>query len=141
MALMQEFLLDNLFWLITASAAAGGLVWTFIQGGRLTLSPQAAILAVSRGGGVFLDIRPAADFSTGHIPKSQNLPGGATERLSAIAKFKQKPVVLVCPTGQQARKTAATLVQEGFAQVHVLAGGIAGWREANLPLFNRKEKK
>ena len=138
---MQEFLLENVFWVVTALIASAGLVWTFMQGGKMSLSPQAAILAVSRGNGVFLDIRPAAEFSTGHIPKSQNVPGEIKDRLSSIAKFRQKPVVLVCPTGHQARKAAAELVKEGFAQVHVLAGGINGWKDANLPLFNKKEKK
>ena len=125
-----------------AAGSAAGLGWTFARAGKLVLAPQAAILAVSRGGGTFLDSRAAADYAAGHIPKSQNIPDSELPtRLPSIAKFKQKPIVLVCPNGMQAKKTVGALTKDGFTKVHVLAGGVAGWRDANLPLFNKKNKK
>ena len=139
---MQEFLLHNLFWLFLATASFTGLVWTFVRGGKINLSPQAAILAVSRGGGLFLDIRSAAEFSGGHIPRSQNIPSSELPaRTAAISKFKKSPVVVVCPNGHQARKTVRQLADGGFSNVHILSGGIAAWRDANLPLFSKKAQK
>lgn len=139
---MQEFLLQNVFWLLLALASFAGLLWTFARAGKINLSPQAAILAVSRGSGIFLDIRPVAEFSGGHIPRSQNIPGSElSARTTAIAKFKKSPVVVVCASGLTARKSARELTDGGFSDVHVLSGGINAWREANLPLFNKKDQK
>ena len=137
---MEQFFLDNIFWMAAAVVSTAGLTWTFVRSGRINLSPQSATLAVSRGGGVFLDIRPAVEFAAGHIPRSQNIPASElSTRLASIAKFKQKPVVMVCPNGAHARRAARQLTNDGFAQVHVLSGGIAGWRDANLPLFNKRK--
>lgn len=135
---VDAFLLDNVLWVAVALGAGGGLVWTFVRAGRISLTPQAATLLVTRGGGVFLDVRPAAEYGTGHIPRSQNVPESElATRKAAVEKFKNKPVVVVCANGMRARKVAQQLVRDGFAQAHVLAGGVAGWRDANLPLFNK----
>lgn len=138
---MEAFLLDNVAWLLTAALAAAGVVWTTMRAGGARLSPQKAILAVSRGGGVFLDVRPPAEFSASHIPRAQNVPWEQfASALSSLAKFKDKPVVVVCPNGMLAGKAMAQLAKGGFSRVHVLAGGIAGWRDANLPLFGKGGK-
>lgn len=138
---MEYFLLDNLFWLLLAMVSAGGLIWTFKRGGKINLSPQSAILTVNRGGGVFLDVRPPTDYTGGNIPNSQNVPlDEIAARLPGLAKFKKKPVVLVCANGISARKLIPQLQKDGFEQVFLLTGGIAGWREANLPLLNKNRK-
>ncbi|MCH9704714.1 MAG: rhodanese-like domain-containing protein [Proteobacteria bacterium] len=134
---MTSFLLDNLFWLLTALFASAGLVWTFIRAGKTNLSPQAAILAV-RGGGVFLDIRPNAEFLNGHIARSQNIPEGeVAARLPSLAKFRKKSVVVVCQNGLRSRKTVQQLLKEGFTNVYALTGGVAAWRDANFPLLSK----
>ena len=136
---MVAFILDNLFWFTMACISAAGLSWTFARAGRLALSPQVAVLAVSRGGGVFLDIRSAAEYASGHIPRAQNVPVEEVEkRKEALAKFKQKPVVLICPSDLRGRQTAQMLIKEGFKNVRLLAGGMNAWREAQMPLFHKK---
>lgn len=136
---MQEFLLNNVFWLLLAAVSAAGLVWTFIRSGQLSVTPQAATLSVSREGGIFLDIRPSADYAGGHIARAQNIPSSDVEnRLNSIHKYRDKPVVIVCQNGMKSRATAQQLMKAGFANVRVLAAGIAGWRDAQMPLTTKK---
>jgi rhodanese-related sulfurtransferase len=47
---------------------------------------------------------------------------------------KDRPVIVVCNTGSTAGPAAAQLRSAGFAEVFVLAGGLAAWREAGLPV-------
>jgi len=139
---MMEFLLDNLFWVLMACVAAGGLSWTFARSSSLSLSPQAAVLLVGRGGGLFLDIRPHREFASGHIARARNISADDVGRGSPadIGKYKKKPVVVVCANGTKARAAAQTLVKAGFDNVRVLAGGIGGWREAQMPLVEKSGK-
>jgi rhodanese-related sulfurtransferase len=79
------------------------------------------------------DRRSAHDFSKGSLPNARNLPTDKINDRMAELK-KDKPVLLVCATGTSAGRTAALLRSRGFTEVFVLGGGIAGWREAGLPL-------
>ena len=136
---MIEFLLDNIFLVLLACASAGGLSWTFARSSSLSLSPQAAVLTVGRGGGLFLDIRPSREFDDGHIARARNIPASDIERdKDIIAKYKKKPVVVICANGMKARATAQTLIKSGFDDVRVMTGGIGGWRDAQLPLVGKK---
>jgi rhodanese-related sulfurtransferase len=51
-----------------------------------------------------------------------------------LAAAKALPVVVVCKDGQVSGGAAKRLRKAGFEQVYVLDGGIAGWRQADLPL-------
>lgn len=138
---MEAFLLDNIFWLTLASAAAGGLFWTFARDGQLTLSPQAAVLVANRDGGVFVDVRPPAEFSAGHIALAKNIPASEmAKKMETLNKYRQKPVIVVCQNGMRGKAAAQQLRKANFAQVRSLAGGMSGWREAQLPLSTKKEK-
>ena len=54
------------------------------------------------------------------------------EKLRDIKK--DKPLIVVCATGSRAGKAAAQLRANGYGEVYVLAGGLAAWREAGLPI-------
>ena len=84
---------------------------------------------------VVVDISPSADFEKGHIAGSRNVQAsqfGPEHKLVAAAR--QKPVVVVCRSGMTAQGAAKKLKKAGFEQVYVLDGGIAAWRQADLPL-------
>ena len=51
-----------------------------------------------------------------------------------LPKNKALPLVVVCPTGTRATRAVATLKKLGFENAQSLAGGLAAWREANLPV-------
>ena len=42
--------------------------------------------------------------------------------------------VIVCPTGSRAPRAVMVLKKLGYENARVLAGGLAAWRAANLPI-------
>jgi len=41
---------------------------------------------------------------------------------------------VLCPTGARATRAVAILRKLGYENSRALAGGVAAWREANLPI-------
>ena len=138
---MLAFLLDNLFWAVLALLSATGLVWTFVRAGQASLTAQAAVLLVSRTNGLFIDVRSAAEFADGHIANAHNIPSSEFDkRLEALSKHKKKPIVVVCQNGMRGRAALQQLEKAGFEGARILTGGIAAWREAQLPLTAKPTK-
>lgn len=102
--------------------------------GAQRLSPQMATQMINHQNALVLDIRPSEAFTTGHIVGSISLPLTELEqKLKKIEKFKSQPIVITCAGGLESPRAAAILTKHGF-QVSLLAGGIRGWKEAELPL-------
>ena len=137
---MADFLLANWFWLALAAASAGGLSWSFVRGAAVALEPGLAVQVVEREGGVFLDIRSAEEFARGHIVRAVNLPvDDIAKRAREISRHKEKPVVVVCQNGMRSRQTVRKLAELGFQRPAALSGGMAAWRDAQLPTATRKK--
>ena len=104
------------------------------RGGR-SVSPQELVNLVNRDGAVVIDVRDAGEFSQGHIVDAINVPHSAIAgRLAELGKYKEKPVVLACKMGQHAGSAGTVLRKAGFGNVARLRGGVAEWRNQNLPL-------
>jgi rhodanese-related sulfurtransferase len=64
-----------------------------------------------------------------------NIPHSALEgRVVELAKYKEKPLTIVCKMGQHAGASGALLRKAGFANVTRLTGGMTEWRNQNLPV-------
>lgn len=83
-----------------------------------------------------VDVRDKAEFKTGYITGSVNIPMGELA-LKAPTLDKARPIVVVCKLGQRAQTAAALLKQQGYSNVVVLSGGLAAWRNEGLPLITR----
>ena len=104
------------------------------RGGR-TVSAQQLVSLVNKEGAIVLDLRDQKEFAAGHIVDSVNIPHASLEsRLSELDKYKDKPIVLACKMGQHAGSAGTALRKKGFADVSRLSGGIAEWRNQNLPV-------
>lgn len=105
------------------------------KSGGNRLSPTDAIQFINHKNAFVLDIRTQDSFATGHILRAMNIPqSGLLQEINKIKKYKDKPVIVVCNTGQMSTVMASKLTKEGFNQVYVLVGGIQGWTGAGLPL-------
>ena len=51
-----------------------------------------------------------------------------------LENSKDKPIIVVCAMGNQARGTANAMLKDGFANVSVLKGGMNAWQSASLPV-------
>ena len=66
---------------------------------------------------------------------ARNVPLGQLEkRLPEVVKNKAMPVILVCPSGARAQRALGTAKTLGYGKAVVLGGGLAAWKEANLPV-------
>jgi rhodanese-related sulfurtransferase len=130
-----QFLIDNIILIAVAFISGAMLVWPLIRGRASgpSLSTLQATQLINTRNPQIVDLRSADDFSKGSLPNARNLPTDKINDRMAELK-KDKPVLLVCATGTTAGRTAALLRSRGFTEVFVLGGGIAGWREAGLPV-------
>jgi rhodanese-related sulfurtransferase len=118
------------------------IVWTEIAR-RLTgykaLSPSELTAMVNREDALVVDVSAAADFDKGRIAGAKNLPMAQFDpEHKLLGKDKDRPVVLVCRTGQASTQAAGKLVKAGWNRVHLLEGGIPAWLQADLPLVKGK---
>ena len=84
-----------------------------------------------------LDVRTAEDFvgEQGHIEKAVNIPvEDLQQRMDEIGNYLEQPVAIVCRTDRKSAKAALLLTEEGFADVHIVRGGMTKWIEAGLPV-------
>ncbi len=104
------------------------------RGGR-SVSAQQLVDMVNREDAVVLDLRDRKEFDAGHIVDSVNIPYASLEsRLTDLDKYRERPVVIACKMGQHAGAAGTMLRKKGFANVSRLTGGIAEWRNQNLPV-------
>ena len=132
----MDFVLQN--WYLFAAAIASGtllLMPTLAQGGGAgRVSAADAVQLINREKGVLIDVSEPAEFAAAHALGSKNAPLATLETSRELPKNKSLPLVIVCPTGSRAPRAAMVLRQLGYETARVLAGGLAAWRAANLPI-------
>jgi rhodanese-related sulfurtransferase len=132
-----QFLQDN--WMLAALAAVSGamLAWSFL-GGRLSGVEQADTLKATRlynDDALILDVREDKEYASGHIPRARHIPlGQLANRIQELDKFKSKPILVTCRSGQRSARACGMLKKAGFETVYNQAGGIIAWERANLPI-------
>ncbi|HXF15748.1 MAG TPA: rhodanese-like domain-containing protein [Burkholderiales bacterium] len=134
----MKFVLNNI-WLVLAALISGAiLIWPLINrrlSGVPEIGAMQAVQLLNRKNAVMIDVREPAEFSAGHAPNSRNIPlPQLDKRIGELEKFKNRPAVLVCQTGNRSHAATTQLKKAGFAEVVVLAGGIGAWQQANLPV-------
>ena len=101
------------------------------------LTPAVAINMINDEDAIVFDLREAEVFRAGHIIDSK-LATVDDFNQNRMEKYKTKPLILVCARGLQSSALATKLRAKGFAQPMALAGGIAAWQAASLPLVKKK---
>jgi uncharacterized membrane protein YdjX (TVP38/TMEM64 family)/rhodanese-related sulfurtransferase len=84
-----------------------------------------------------LDVRTAGDFTgeQGHIDTAVNIPlEELQQRMDEIGGYLEQPVAIVCRTDKRSAKAAQLLTEAGFADVHIVRGGMTKWLKAGLPV-------
>jgi rhodanese-related sulfurtransferase len=133
----------NLVLIAIVLISGGLLLWpTLRSGGRGGVSAAEATQLINRRNAVVIDLRSADEFAKGHLPSARQLAIGELEsKAGQIAKNKSNPVLLVCQTGQQSLKAQRLVKEAGFAEVHVLDGGVDAWQKAGMPVVKQGGSK
>ncbi len=132
----MKFLVEN-WYLITIALASGGLLlWPKLRAASLTgaVSTSEAVRLINRERAVLIDVSEPKDFAAGHATGSKNIPLATLESSNELPKNKALPLVVVCGTGSRSSRAVAILHKLGFAGARPMVGGLAAWREANLPI-------
>ena len=136
-------MLNNWHLLLAALVSGGLLLWPLIKGragGAAAVGTAEAVRLMNREKAVLIDISEPAEYAAGHAGGARNLPFGQLDKVPAQAggkglpSNKALPVLLMCPTGARSARAVAVLKKAGYENVRTLAGGLAAWREANLPV-------
>lgn len=102
------------------------------------INPTQAMQLVNQEDAVLVDIRDEGDYKAGHLPAAVHLPfNELANRLKDLNKYRDRPVIVYCLTGNRADAAGVVLKKEGF-NVHTLQGGFHGWQNANLPITRKK---
>ncbi|MDR5778301.1 rhodanese-like domain-containing protein [Caballeronia sp. LZ065] len=130
---------QNIALIVIALVSGALLLWPAImRRGRGGISAAEATTLINRRNAVVVDLRPAAEFASGHLPSSRNLEVSELQaKIGQIAKNKSNPVVLVCQTGQQSQRASRSVSEAGYAEVHVLEGGVDAWQKAGMPVVKQ----
>ena len=82
-----------------------------------------------------LDVRTPGEFAAEHIAGAYNVPlDTLSEHGAEIRAAVKDPVVLVCRSGQRARKAEEALKSAGMSNLHILEGGVSAWTAAGQPV-------
>ena len=103
-----------------------------LERGTQALSPEAFEAAANETGAVILDVRKAADFAKGHIPRSIfiGIDGGFAPWVGALIADTEQPILLVADEGRE-EETITRLSRVGFdGTIGYLKGGFKAWEAA-----------
>jgi hydroxyacylglutathione hydrolase len=96
-------------------------------------APFAAEILSSAEPPLAIDVRAPRERDQKHISGSMSLPlNHLTEKLSKLPVG--RPLLVYCAGGYRSSIAASLLQSRGFSHVSEIAGGIAGWEAAGLPV-------
>ena len=138
----SEFVLNNL---ILFAALLGVLVLLIRaeldhQANKgLLLSPASAIRLINNhDDALIIDIRAVAEYKKGHIKGAKNTPlSDFASGIEAYSGYKNKPVLIYCNSGSTTGRAIKLLKNAGYEKINNLEGGVAAWKEANMPLSKK----
>lgn len=102
------------------------------------LDVNAAVQVMNQDDAVVLDVREDKEVADGRITGARHIAlGNLNNRMGELNKYKDKPLLVYCRSGNRSSHACSQLTKAGFSDVYNLAGGIVAWESANLPLSKR----
>jgi rhodanese-related sulfurtransferase len=99
-----------------------------------SVTAQDAVRLMNQGA-LVLDIRTRAQFDAAHVNGARHIPAAELEaQADTLKKYREKPVVVYCESGNLAPSAIRRLTEKGFTRAVGLRGGLAAWRADSLPL-------
>jgi len=132
-----QFITSNFFPISLALMSGGMILWSLFGSkvrGIKDVDTHEALQLINHKNAYILDVRQPDEYKGGHILNAQLIPlANLQARIGELAKYKDKPVVVVCRSGNRSGSACTTLAKHGFTEAYNLAGGMIAWQKANLP--------
>jgi rhodanese-related sulfurtransferase len=129
-----SFFLEYWYLFVVAAVSGGMLLWPLVNGSGGGISVQDAVLLINRQKAQVIDVSTPEEFAAAHIAGAKNLPLQALDTAKGLPSNKKLPLVVVCARGARAAQAKPRLMRLGHEEVHVLAGGLSAWQQAQLPV-------
>lgn len=98
-------------------------------------TPEEALAAV-RNGALLIDVRNPGEFKSGHAEAARSVPL-STLAESANTLPRDRPLQLICASGNRSRTAVRLLERSGFTNVSSVRGGTTAWASRGLPMAHR----
>jgi rhodanese-related sulfurtransferase len=86
-------------------------------------------------GAQLIDVREPVEWAETGVPQGAVLiPLGDLESRAAAELAADRPVYVICRSGNRSRTGSDILVGLGFAEVYNVDGGVVAWLDAGLPV-------
>jgi rhodanese-related sulfurtransferase len=136
--MLVQFISSNILPIFIAVFSGIMLLWSFFGNrfrGVKEVDTVAALQLINHKDAIVLDVREPNEYASGHVLNSKHIPlGKLKERMGELEKYKDRPVVVVCRSGNRSGTACFLLGKQGFAQAFNLAGGVQAWQKNKLPL-------
>lgn len=133
----MDFITNNIFLIAIAFISGAMLLYPMLSrgtGGPWVNTVEATNM-INREDAVVIDVREPAEYAKGHILAAKNVPLAQIEtRISDLEKYKSRPLIVHCETGNRSGNAVAALRAKGFERAVNLSGGISAWLQAGLPM-------
>jgi rhodanese-related sulfurtransferase len=133
-----QFVISNILPISIAFFSGIMLMWSLFGNrfrGIKEVDTSAALQLINHKDAVVLDVRERSEYDAGHVLNSKFIPlGKLKERMGELEKFKDRPIVVVCKSGNRSGTACFLLAKQGFSQAYNLAGGVQAWQKNQLPL-------
>ena len=86
---------------------------------------------------LLLDVRSEEELhgELGHLPGITHIPlNELNARIDELGDWMEQPVLILCRTDVRSAKAARQLAARGFADVHVVSGGMSAWNAEGWPV-------
>lgn len=134
----MQFLQNNILMVLVAVSSGTMLLWSLF-GNRLRgvqeVNSAAALQLINHKNALVLDVREEKEFNGGHILNAKLVPlGKLPGQVAELERYRERPIIVVCRSGQRSASACALLAKQGFGQAYNLEGGVLAWQKAGLPL-------
>jgi rhodanese-related sulfurtransferase len=129
---LNHLLLVSAFIVILAMLAGVELRYRF--GKVKDIAPGEATRLINHENAVLVDMRNDKDYREGHIVNAVQVPADKNEAAGKLDKYRDRPLIVCCRSGNQSLRLCTELSKKGFGSVYNLKGGLHAWQQAGLPL-------
>lgn len=102
------------------------------------VAPGEATRLLNHDNAIMVDMRSDKEYRDGHVVNAIHAPPDTQDALGRLEKYRDRPLILYCRSGQQSARLSGQLSKQGFDSVYHLKGGLQAWEQANLPLSKGK---